>query len=113
MKDDEDRELSMEELELVVGGQSFESLSKFRCNVINSLNTKKTKWTPLRGDLVLYRGNDQIYQVVEVLPNMYGWSEILVHGTPWGLQTLSTLNCEPVEHSSKNDYDNNTTSKGD
>ena len=109
---EESRELTMEELELVVGGQSSETFLKWKYEVINIMNLNN-RWNPRKGDLVLYRGNNEIYQVLEVSTRNNGWSEFLVHGSNMGLQTLSTLNCDPVEHSSETEYDINTTSKGD
>ena len=36
-------ELTLEELELVVGGQTFETYERFRCDVINMLNYEVLK----------------------------------------------------------------------
>ena len=37
------RELTEEELKLVVGGQSPKAYERFRCNIINALNYEKLK----------------------------------------------------------------------
>ena len=59
----------------------------------------KKKWNPKVGELVICRIDKSVYQILEVIPRSYGYTDFLVHWPNIGVRHLSTLNCDPIEHS--------------
>ena len=54
-------------------------------------------WNPKLGDLIVHRGDNKVYQILEVISTPYGFTNfIAISGEE--LKNLSTLNCELVEH---------------
>ena len=64
------------------------------------------------GQLVMYRGDGKVYQILDVNPTAYGWTDFVVYKDE-KISNLSTLNCDPIEHLLDNDYDNISLSKGE